>query len=74
MGKCPPGFHKKTVHDGSSVSYSVLVSNPFYGLGKNAKPFATRVRRHYYNRLINEAKQHNQREAIPAILAIYRKG
>lgn len=73
MGKCPPGFHKRTVHEGSSVSYSVLVPNPLDGLGKNTKPFATRFRRHYFNSMIREAKRNNQPESIPAILAIYRK-
>lgn len=75
MGKPKPprGYFRETLNDGSSVSTSVLKRNPLDGCGNNSKPFATRFRRHYFHSMMREAKRNNQPEAIPAILAIYRK-
>lgn len=75
MSNAPKGYYKKTIHEtGSSVSYSVLMRNPLDGLGRNSKPFANRLRRHYFHSMMRECKKVGQPESIPAILSIYRKG
>lgn len=74
MGKPKPprGRYRESVHDGSSVTLSQLRLAPYDGIGNHSKPAEKRTRRHNFYKLINEARQYGQREAIPNILAIYR--
>lgn len=74
MGKPKPprGTYRESVHDGSSVTMSQLRLAPRDGMGNHSKSAEKRTRRHSFYKLINEARQYGQREAIPNILAIYR--
>ena len=74
MGKPKPprGMYRESVHDGSSVTYSVLRLAPPDGMGNHSKPLVKRLRRHYFFKMVNEARGLGQREAIHNILAIYR--
>ena len=74
MGKPKPPIvmYRESVHDGSSVTISLLRLAPRDGMGNHSKPAEKRMRRHSFYKLINEARHYGQHEAIPNILAIYR--
>ena len=74
MGKPKPpnGLYRESVHDGSSVTISQLRLAPRDGMGNHSKSVEKRIRRHKFFKLIQEARNYGQREAIPNILAIYR--
>lgn len=74
MGKpAPPrGMYRESVHDGSSATASQLRPAPPDGMGNHSKSVEKRIRRHYFFKLIKEARSFGQREAIPNILALYR--
>lgn len=74
MGKPKPprGMYRESVHDGSSVTTSLLRVAPSDGMGNHSKSDKKRKRRHSFFKMVNEARQYGQRAAIPNILAIYR--
>lgn len=74
MGKTKPprGMYRESVHDGSSVTASQLRLAPRDGMGNHSKSVENRIRRHYFFKLIGEARKHGQRDAIPNTLALYR--
>ena len=74
MGKPKPprGTYRESVHDGSSVTMSQLRLAPRDGMGNHSKTAEQRTRRHSFYKLVREAMQYGQRDAIPNMLAIYR--
>lgn len=74
MGKpAPPrGMYRESVHDGSSVTNSILRIAPQDGMGNHSKTMEQRKRRHSFFKMVKEASELNQRMAIISILAIYR--
>ena len=70
--KAPRGMYRESVHDGSSVTDSQLRIAPPDGMGNHSKSVEKRIRRHSFFKMIKEAKEYGQREAIHNILAIYR--
>ena len=74
MGKPKPprGRYRESVHDGSSVTTSLLRPAPRDGMGNHSKTVEQRTRRHGFFKMIKEATECGQREAIHNILAIYR--
>lgn len=74
MGKPKPprGMYRESVHDGSSVTSSQLRLAQRDGMGNHSKSVEKRLRRHYFFKMISEARALGQREAILNILAIYR--
>ena len=65
-------MYRESVYDGSSVTCSQLRLAPRDGMGNHSKPVEKRERRHDFFKMIKEANDFGQREAIPNILAIYR--
>lgn len=74
MGKPKPpnGLYRESVHDGSSVTISQLRLAPRDGMGNHSKSPEKREKRHKFFKLIQQARQYGQKDAIPNILAIYR--
>ena len=74
MGKPKPprGAYRESVHDGSSVTFSQLRIALRDGMGNHSKTAEQRTKRHSFYKLVNEARNYGQREAISNILAIYR--
>ena len=65
-------MYRESVHDGSSVTNSQLRLASDDGMGNHSKSVEKRIRRHYFFKMITEARRFGQREAIHNILAIYR--
>ena len=74
MGKPKPpmGMYRESVHDGSSVTTSLLRLAPRDGMGNHSKSDEKRIRRHGIYKMINEARKFGQHEAISYLLALYR--
>ena len=74
MGKPKPpvGMYRESVHDGSSVTTSLLRLAPRDGMGDHSKPAEKRTRRHSFYKLINEARHYDSVKKYQNILAIYR--
>ena len=70
--KPPTGMYRESVHDGSSVTTSLLRLAPRDGMENHSKSAEKRKRRHSFFKMVNEARQYGQREAIHNIFAIYR--
>lgn len=74
MGKPKPpyGLYRESVHNGSSVTNSLLRIAPPDGMGEHSKSVEKRIRRHSFFKMIKEARKRGQHDAIFNILAIYR--
>lgn len=74
MGKPKPprGMYRESVHDGSSVTDSRLRVAPSDGMGNHSKSVEKRIRRHYFFRMMEEARRFGQPDAILYFQSMYR--
>lgn len=67
MGKTKPpkGLHRVSIHDGSSVTQSVLRVNPASGKGKHAKTVGEIVKRHKHNVFMRMLRRYLEQHSRP---------